>query len=184
MLHSVLTGASITDEAVKLGTRLATGILRDVTDLLQEQKTAILRERLAFQTADNVLQDVAKGAQSWVGHSPPEVKGPLLDILCYDYWLTLERIGVAGFYRRERAILKILETSRSWRDYEEMVARMNSRGVKRDFSENRERLVDLMSWLPSLKLYMIEAELKNKEPLTDRPVQLARHITLTEERYA
>lgn len=124
-----------------------------------------------------------KGAQSWVGHSPPEVKGPLLDILCYDYWLTLERVGVAGFYRRERAILKILEMSRSWRDYEEMVARMNSRGVKRDFSENRERLVDLMSWLPSLKLYIIEAELKDKEPLTDRPVQLARHITLTEERY-
>lgn len=184
VLHGVLTGASIASETAILGTRLANNIIEESLLILRKHGTAMQRERLAFQTADHVLQDIANGTKSWIEHSPPEVKGPLLDILCYDYWLTLERIGVAGFYKRERAILNILETSRSWRDYEEMVTRMNPQGRKQSFDANRKRLINLMSWLPSLKLYTIEAELQNKEPLAGRPVRLARHITLTEQSYA
>src|SRR5690606_5343425 len=176
-----MTGASIAEEAVKFGTDVAAEIIDDVQNIIRRHQTAMERERLAFKTADNVLKDLSKGADSWVRHAPPEVKGTLLDILCYDYWLTLERIGVAGFYRRERAILKVLETSRSWRDYEEMITRMNPLGNKQGFNENRKRLIDLMTWLHSLKIYLIEAELRGKEPLTDRPMRLAGHITLTAE---
>ncbi|WGK62211.1 LysM domain-containing protein [Halopseudomonas sp. SMJS2] len=181
VLHGIMTGTSVAGEAVKFGTAVATEIIDDVQNIMRRHRTAIDRERLAFRTAENVLKDLEKGVGSWVGHAPPEVKGILLDVLCYDYWLTLERIGVAGFYRRERAILKILETSRSWRDYEEMITRMNPLGSKQEFNENRKRLIDLMTWLHSLKIHQIEAELRGKEPLTDRPMQLARHITLTAE---
>ncbi|MCO5787325.1 hypothetical protein DHB74_13245 [Pseudomonas sp. G11-1] len=183
MLHGVLTGTSIAREAMKLGTDVAIDVVREVSRILQQHQTAMLRERLAFQTADNVLRDLDKGSQSWVGHAPPEVKGVLLDILCYDYWLTLERVGVVGFYKRERAILKILETSRSWRDYEETITRMNSEGSKQEFHANRERLIDLMTWLHSVKFRLFENELKNKEPLADRPMRLARHISLTTDQH-
>ena len=181
VLHGIMTGTSVAGEAVKFGTAVATEIIDDVQNIMRRHRTAIDRERLAFRTAENVLKDLEKGVGSWVCHAPPEVKGILLDVLCYDYWLTLERICVAGFYRSERAILKILETSRSWRDYEEMITRMNPLGSKQEFNENRKRLIDLMTWLHSLKIHQIEAELRGKEPLADRPMQLARHITLTAE---
>lgn len=183
MLHGVLTGTSIASEALKLGTDVAIDVVRDVSRILQQHQTAVLRERLAFQTADNVLRDLNKGSQSWIDHAPPEVKGVVLDILCYDYWMTLERVGVVGFYKRERAILKVLESSRSWRDYEETITRMNSEGSKQEFYENRERLIDLMTWLHSTKLRLLENELKNKKPLADRPMRLARHISLTTDQY-
>lgn len=182
ILHGLLAGTSIASEAGKLGSRLATTIIRDVSFLLEQHQTAMEREQLAFRVADNVLRDLDEGTESWVGHAPPEVKGVLLDILCYDYWLTLERVGIVGFYKRERAILKILETSRSWRDYEETIARMNPHGGKQGFHENRERLIKLMTWLQSVKIHLFERELKGKEPLVDRPVRLARHIRLTTEK--
>lgn len=183
-MHGLLTGSSIANEAARFGKEVMNEIIPEVTRLVKLHKTSMQREKLAIKLAENVLADAERGAASWIMYAPPEVKGPLLDIMCYDYWLTPERIGSIRTDKRDRAILLILEASQSWRDFEEVVSRMNPDGSKGSYSENRRRLFKLMDWLPSLEMHLIEYKLRNTVAVSGQPVRVARYVQLTEGQYA
>lgn len=183
-MHGLLTGSSIANEAARFGKEVMNEIIPEVTRLVNLHKTSMQREQLAIRLAKNILADAERGAASWIMYAPPEVKGSLLDIMCYDYWLTPERIGSIRADKRDRAILLILEASQSWRDFEEVVSRMNSDGSKGSYSENRRRLFKLMDWLPSLEMHLIEYKLRNTVAVSGQPVRVARYVQLTEGQYA
>lgn len=58
VLHSIMTGASIAEEAVKFGTDVAAEIIDDVQDIIRRHLTAMDSEKLSFNTADNILKNI------------------------------------------------------------------------------------------------------------------------------
>lgn len=183
-LHGLITGSPIQTAILIFGTQAAEGILEDINRLYRAHNAARDREKLAIQTSENILRDAQQGQTSWLRHAPPEVKGRLLDIVCYDYGFTpLDRYTL-GANSRESAVLTILESSQSWRDYEETVTRINPTGAKGDYSANRQRLQDFMRLYQGRRLEPIEARLKPSQPVANQPVRIARHIELSGIRYA
>ena len=179
----IMTGASYTAAAVTLGTRAAETIAGDTIRIIEEHRTSLQRERLAITTADNILRDLGRD-DGWLKYSPPEVKGRLLDILCFDYGPTFWDRYTLGHNSREKAILALLEISQCWRDYEETVTHMNSMGHKGSFSVNRNRLRNLVRAYPALKIDLIEQNLQGTCAVPNQPVRLARHIQLSGTSYA
>ncbi|AQZ95372.1 LysM peptidoglycan-binding domain-containing protein [Halopseudomonas phragmitis] len=180
----VLKGVGYATEAIHYGGAAAEWVAGEINALIEEHRTAREREQLAINTADNILSDLAQRDNSWIKYAPPEVKGRLLDILCFDYGPTFWDRYTWGANSRERAILALLEVSQCWRDYEETVTRINPTGNKGNFSANRNRLRSLMRLFPSLQIERIEARLQGTRATPNQPVQLARHVQLTGTHYA
>src|SRR5690606_15061951 len=145
----ILTGTSHAAAAVRLGSEAAEQVFNDLRRFLAEHRSALERERLAISTANNVLKDLSNGESSWLKYSPPEVKGRLLDILCFDYGPTFWDRFTVGQNSREQAVVKLLQLSQCWRDYEETVTRINSTGSKGSFDANRDRLLRLIRAYPA-----------------------------------
>ena len=183
-LHSLITGSPIQAAVLILGTQAAEGILDDINRLYRAYNAARDREKLAIQTSENILRDAQQGQTSWLRHAPPEVKGRLLDIVCYEYEMTPLDFYTFGANSRESAILTLLESSQSWRDYEETITRMNQEGGKGNFATNRQRLQEFMRLYQRRRLEPIEARLKPTRPVANQPVRIARHIELSGIRYA
>ena len=184
MLYGLLMGLSITTAGAEAAGSSVTYLQVAVRDYVQAHRNEIDRERLAITTARNLMTDLEQGSKSLVLHAPPEVKGPLLDILCFDYGPSFWNKYTAGFNLRERAILRILTLSQSWRDYQETVSRMNQTGHKTSFAANRKRLTDLMRAFPALQIDAIETRLRRTVAVADQPVQIARHFSFSGTRYA
>lgn len=183
-VHSLLTGSPIAAAVSIIGTEAAGRLKTLITNILHEHIAAHDREKLAIKTADNILRDAQQRQTSWLRHAPPEVKGRLLDIVCYDYGWTPQDYYTIGSNSREQAILTILESSQSWRDYEETITRMNAEGNKSNFDSNRQRLENFMRPYQGRRLAPIEARLKPSRPVANQPVRIARHIELSGIRYA
>ena len=183
-LFGILTGAGYAIVAVRFGAQAAESIGRDVRLIIEEHRTAAEREKLAITLADNIVADIGRGDASWIRHAPPEVKGQLLDILCFDYGPTFWDVFTVGFNSREQAMLTLLEASQSWRDYEETVTRITPNGGKGSFALNRRRLRDLMRLFPALQIDRIERKLQSTRAVPNQPVQVARYVELTGNYYA
>ena len=182
--HSLLMGSPIQVAVIKLGTKAADNIGAHIQSIFDDHVSSRDREKLAIETADNIMRDAQQGQTSWLRHAPPEVKGRLLDIVCYDYGLTPQDYYTFGANSRESAILTLLESSQSWRDYEETITRVNSKGRKGSFDTNRQRLQDFMRLYQGRRLEPIEARLRPTKPVANQPVRIARHIELSGIRYA
>lgn len=180
----VLKGVGYATEAIHYGGAAAEWVAGEINTLIEEHRTARAREQLAINTADNILSDLAQSDNSWIKYAPPEVKGRLLDILCFDYGPTFWDRYAFGHNSREKAILALLEISQCWRDYEETVTRINPAGAKGNFAANRDRLRSLMRAFPALQIERIEQQLQGTRATPNQPVQLARHIQLTGTYYA
>lgn len=180
----ILTGTSHAAAAVRLGSEAAEQVFNDLRRFLAEHRSALERERLAISTANNVLKDLSNGESSWLKYSPPEVKGRLLDILCFDYGPTFWDRFTVGQNSREQAVVKLLQLSQCWRDYEETVTRINSTGSKGGFDANRDRLLRLIRAYPALQIDTIEQRLEGTRAIPNRPVQLARHFRLEAAHHA
>ncbi|PAU87430.1 hypothetical protein CK507_12075 [Pseudomonas sp. WN033] len=180
----ILTGTNYAAMAVRFGAEAADRVGRDLARFIEAHRTAREREQLAITTAENILSDLAQRDNSWIKYAPPEVKGRLLDILCFDYGPTFWDRYTWGANSRERAILALLEVSQCWRDYEETVTRINPTGDKGNYTANRNRLRSLMRLFPSLQIERIEARLQGTRATPNQPVQLARHVQLTGTHYA
>src|SRR5690606_13851526 len=180
----VLTGAGYITVAARLGLEAAEQVANDIEMFVSRQRDASAKEQLAITTAKNTLEDLSKGESSWLKYAPPEVKGRLLDIICFDFGPTIWDFYTVGPNSRERAILALLEISQCWRDYEETVTRMNQTGEKGDFSVNRERLRRLMRSSPVQYIDHIEQQLAGTRAVPNQPVQLARHIQFSGAYYA
>lgn len=180
----IITGASYTAIAIRLGSEAADRVSRDVRRVIDAHRSALEKERLAITTGNNILADLSSGESSWLKYAPPEVKGRLLDILCFDYHPTVWDRYTLGPNSREQATLALLEISQCWRDYEETIIRMNSTGDKGNFAANRARLHNLMRLSPALQIDRIEQQLQGTRAVPNQPVQLARHIQLSGTYYA
>ncbi|WP_372875725.1 LysM peptidoglycan-binding domain-containing protein [Pseudomonas sp.] len=183
-LYSLLTGSPIRVAATELGSQALDKVGESIKIIFRRHQTSHARESLAIQAAEHVLRDALLGQTSWLRHAPPEVKGRLLDTICYDYGVTPWDYYTLGANSREQAILTLLESSQSWRDYEETVTRMNPEGTKGNFEANRQRLRDFMRLYQGHQLEPIEIRLKPAQPVANQPVRIARHIELSGIRYA
>lgn len=177
-VYGLLVGSPITSQAITLGTEAARQLGGRIAERLEIYRTNRNHEKLAIETAENILRDAKKGQTSWLRHAPPEVKGRLLDIICHERATPFDYYTL-GANSRESAILTILESSQSWRDYEETITRVNERGQKSNFSANRRRLENFMRPYQSRRLSIIETQLKPTKPVANQPVRLARHIELS-----
>ena len=180
-MHGLMTGTSIAQEAARIGVEQAGMIVNEVEKIIESHNSALRREALAKNTAINVLLDMETPRDSWVVLSPPEVKGAMLNIICYDYRLTPDRQFPFRDSRRDQAIRKILESSQSWRDYRELITRMTRTGSKGNYLENRARLV---AFLGAERVQKMESSIVNQRAIADEPVRIARYIKLTEPLYA
>lgn len=183
-VYSLLTNSPVNVAARILGTKAAELVAESIDSIFKQHAGAWRREELAIQTGKNILKDASLGMSSWVRHAPPEVKGRLLDTLCFDYAATPWDYYTFGHNSREAAILTLLESSQSWRDYEESITRMNRKGDKGNFTANRQRLKAFMRLYPGARLEQIEAHLAPRKPVPNQPVRIARHIALSGIHYA
>lgn len=132
------------------------------------------REAEGTELAHKVLADIEQGTGSVFRHSPPEVKGPVIDNILYDWWATPELWS--GKEEKVDALKKILESFQSWRDFRETMERMNPQGTAEpaNYGENVERLFDFIDAdLAHRRLYLQSLEVATAIP--DRPVQLDPH---------
>ena len=129
------------------------------------------REKKGGVLAENLLEDFGRGEEGVFLHSPPEVKGIVLDSLLYDWWAT------PGFLdendKKVEVTKKILPTFQSWRDFHETVVRMNPDGIARpdEFDNNLVRLFDFVRMGNSERQLFIH-QLKDKVAIASRPVKL------------
>ena len=180
----VLTGVGYAMLAARFGASTAESVGNEIDRITARHADSIRKEQVAITTANNILADLEQANNSWLKYSPPEVRGRLLDILCFDYGPSFWDIYTMGYNSREKAILSLLEISQGWRDYEETVTRINPTGDKGSFAANRARLRHLMRLFPSLQIDRIESALRGKRAAPNLPVQLAKHVQLTGTYYA
>ena len=103
-------------------------------------------------------------------HSPPEVKGIMLDAILYDWWLTPSLSE--GREIKIGAVKKAMESFQGWRDFEETLERMNSDGRAKssEFDRNLERLFEFVGSTKSERNLFVR-QLKNRKAIAGRPVR-------------
>jgi hypothetical protein len=87
-----------------------------------------------------VVVDLASEEASVFRHSPPEVKGMVLDNILYDWWVTPDLWGYDDI--KTTNVKQLMETFQGGRGFEETVMRMNPEGFARqeESDSNVERL--------------------------------------------
>ena len=129
------------------------------------------REQQGREIAENVVQDITVKDSSVFLHSPPEVKGVILDNILYDWWLTPDIWSDDDI--KIQAVNLILKSFQGWRDFEETVLRMNPEGLARpdEFENNLDRLFDFIGKNKSDQHLFIRG-LKDQVAVADRPVRM------------
>ncbi|WP_148861188.1 LysM peptidoglycan-binding domain-containing protein [Marinobacter fonticola] len=142
-----------------------------VRQFIQTQQSSLSQEEESLTLAENILEDLVKEEDSVFRHSPPEVKGPILNKLMYDFSWTPHWYD--GRSTKVEAIRKILESFQSWRDFEESMLRMNAEGkVTPGVSETNAQKVFHYLDLEQHDYWLFKKKLENKTAIPDRPVQL------------
>lgn len=135
-LYALGRGLSAAGAAEEFANSMATEIVRFVESFFVNRA----REERGHELAYNVVVDLALAEDSVFRHSPPEVKGAVLDNILYDWWVTPNLWGADDI--KIMAVKQIMETFQGWRDFEETVMRMNPEGFARheEFESNVDRL--------------------------------------------
>lgn len=135
-IYAIGTGTNFSVAAAQMAERGATTVLGFMDNLGAALQSNLERERVGREIADNLIVDDARGAESVLRHSPPEVKAKLLYLLIDDFWLTPKLLD--GTFTKVKAVGLILQSMQSWRDFEETMVRINpeSEPIKSDFDEN------------------------------------------------
>jgi len=146
-------------------------IQRYIERFVDEMSGQLERENFAKSLATNLINDISMGEQSVFLHSPPEVKGAVLDKLLFDYHLTPMLLD--GTRMKVRAIAMVLQTFQGGRDLEESLSRMNPEGVKQPgtFDENLQRVFRFIG-KNQHDLQMYRRILDQREAVLAGPVQL------------
>lgn len=157
--------------AIEVAEELADNFVEGVVDYVHAVFVDRYREQQGSEIAENVVQDLTAKESSVFLHSPPEVKGAILDNILYDWWLTPDIWSDDDI--KIRAVNLILNSFQGWRDFEETVSRMNPQGLARmdDFDQNLERLFDFIDKNNSDQRLFIQG-LKNQVAVADRPVRM------------
>lgn len=157
--------------ALEAAQELASSSMESIAIYINNVFVGRQREQLGAELAENVVKDLRLGEGALFLHSPPEVKGVVLDNILYDWWVTPEIWGSDDI--KIKAVNQILNTFQSWRDFEETVVRMNPEGVAKRayFDENLNRLFDFVGKdKPAQRLFVLQ--LKDKSAISNRPVRL------------
>lgn len=152
-------------------TEFASGSVDSVVGQLEDFFSDYEREKKGAILAENMLEDFRRGERGVFLHSPPEVKGIVLDSLLYDWWVTPGFIDESD--KKVQVVKEILPTFQSWRDFHETVVRMNSDGLARpsEFDKNLLRLFDFVD-MDKPKRQLFIHQLKDKVAIASRPVKL------------
>jgi hypothetical protein len=129
------------------------------------------REQNGTELAENVLNDMKLKEDAVFLHSPPEVKGIVLDNILYDWWVTPNLWSSNDI--KIQAVNQILSTFQSWRDFEETVRRMNPEGTARpaEFQKNFNRLFDFVG-IGETDRQLFSHQLRKTVAVSGRPVRL------------
>lgn len=142
-----------------------------ITRYIRLHKEGEEREEEGLELAKNILLDIPKREDSVLRHSPPEIKGPILHKLIYDYGGTFQLTD--GTFTKVKAVGKIMETFQSWRDFDETMLRMNSRGlVTPGLCEANAQKVFRFIGLNQHYYRLFKKILEDKVAIPDRPVEL------------
>ncbi|MGP9834199.1 LysM peptidoglycan-binding domain-containing protein [Marinobacter sp. NSM] len=166
-LFALGRGISAAAAAHEFATSVVTGLAEFVDDVFVGRK----RELGGAELAQNVVNDLALKEDAVFLHSPPEVKGTVLDNILYDWWVTPDIWSSNDI--KIQAVSEILASFQSWRDFEETVFRMNPEGVanRGDFQENLDRLFEFVGKGEADQRLFIY-ELRSKVAIAGRPVQM------------
>jgi len=166
-LFALGRGLTAVAAAQEFSTSLVAGLAEFVEDVFVGRN----RERLGAELAQNVVSDLALEENAVFLHSPPEVKGIVLDNILYDWWVTPDIWSSNDI--KIQAVSEILASFQSWRDFEETVFRMNPEGVanREDFQVNLDRLFQFVGKGEADQRLFIY-ELRSKVAIAGRPVKM------------
>jgi LysM repeat protein len=166
-LFALGRGLTAVAAAQEFSTSLVAGLAEFVEDVFVGRN----RERLGAELAQNVVSDLALEENAVFLHSPPEVKGIVLDNILYDWWVTPDIWSSNDI--KIQAVSEILASFQSWRDFEETVFRMNPEGVanREDFQVNLDRLFEFVGKGEADQRLFIY-ELRSKVAIAGRPVKM------------
>ncbi|MFB2704181.1 MULTISPECIES: LysM peptidoglycan-binding domain-containing protein [Marinobacter] len=166
-LFALGRGLTAVAAAQEFSTSLVAGLAEFVEDVFVGRN----RERLGAELAQNVVSDLALEENAVFLHSPPEVKGIVLDNILYDWWVTPDIWSSNDI--KIQAVSEILASFQSWRDFEETVFRMNPEGVanREDFQVNLDRLFEFLGKGEADQRLFIY-ELRSKVAIAGRPVKM------------
>jgi hypothetical protein len=166
-LYALCRGLTAVDAAVEF-TAIATDRISEVVnDIFVSGK----RERDGAELAQNIVADIKSKEDSVLLHSPPEVKGAVLDNILYDWWVTPDIWNDNDI--KIQAVIEIVNSFQGWRDFEETVVRMNPEGIaeRAEFDKNFERLFDFIGKNKSDQRLFIRG-LQNQAAIAGRPVRM------------
>jgi LysM repeat protein len=166
-LYALCRGLTAVDAAVEF-TAIATDRISEVVnDIFVSRK----RERDGAELAQNIVADIKSKEDSVLLHSPPEVKGAVLDNILYDWWVTPDIWNDNDI--KIQAVIEIVNSFQGWRDFEETVVRMNPEGIaeRAEFDKNFERLFDFIGKNKSDQRLFIRG-LQNQAAIAGRPVRM------------
>ena len=157
--------------AFEAAQEFADSALKQIEEFVKAVFEKRYREKRGVEIALNIVRDLADKENSVVLHSPPEVKGTVLDNILYDWWVTPNLWGSNDV--KIQAVNQVLRTFQSWRDCEETVLRMNPEGTARpaEFRKNLDRLFDFVVMEEAERRLFIH-QLKNTVAVAGRPVRL------------
>ncbi|WP_273209477.1 LysM peptidoglycan-binding domain-containing protein [Marinobacter subterrani] len=166
-LYALCRGLTAIDTAVEFTEVAADRIEEFVNELFIARK----RELEAGELAENVVEDIKSAENSVFLHSPPEVKGTVLDNILYDWWVTPDIWNENDI--KIQAVTEIMSSFQSWRDFEETLVRMNPEGLARrkEFDKNLERLFDFIGKTESDQRLFIRG-LRDRSALAGTPVKM------------
>lgn len=157
--------------ALEAAYEFANSSIYDIAEYIEAVFSNRAREQNGADLAENVLNDLKLKENAIFLHSPPEVKGTVLDNILYDWWVTPNLWDSNDI--KIQAVNQILSTFQGWRDFEETVLRMNTEGIARpaEFQKNLDRIFDLIGMEKTDRL-LFTHQLKNKVAVSFRPVRL------------
>jgi hypothetical protein len=157
--------------SIEAAQQLASGSIKGITDYINRLFVGRQREIQGAELAQNVIEDLKLQEYAVFLHSPPEVKGTVLDNILYDWWLTPSIWSSDDI--KIQAVNQILRTFQSWRDFEETVLRMNPEGTARpaEFQKNLDRLFELIG-KGKVDQRLFIHQLNNMVAISGSPVRL------------
>ncbi|MBD3640436.1 MAG: LysM peptidoglycan-binding domain-containing protein [Marinobacter sp.] len=166
-LFALGKGLSAIEVAEEFASTMTTGIAKYVESVFVNRS----REQQGEELAHNVVVDIELKENSIFRHSPPEVKGSVLDNIIFDWWVTPDLWSDDDI--KIEAVNQILKSFQGWRDFEETVVRMNPEGVAQrgEFEPNLERLFEFIGKSKADQRLFILG-LQDQVAVSGRPVRM------------
>jgi len=156
------------ENVIEQGVDLVEGVKQFFDSIKQD----LAKEEEAFNTAKNIIESSKQAEKSVLLHSPPEVKGILLDLLMFDPSGIWDNLSSDDDVKR-LAMIAILKTIQGQREYNEVMARIDKSGDASNhlIKKNARRLFEALN-LSEDQQEKFEKRIFSKVAPVKAPVQL------------